>query len=100
MRLGRWSSLVAGSLLVVPGVALMTAGGAPGAGYPLNRGDDGYVSATIDRLESPHAPINAEKLSLATDPVVPTAASATVGAWGDDQSRCVCAGYLSSRGVH
>jgi hypothetical protein len=70
MKLGRVLALVVGCLLVLPGIGMLAGGVGLGAAYVFDR-DDGYFSASVDRLESPTAAITAEDLDLVTDPGSP-----------------------------
>jgi hypothetical protein len=71
MKPGRVFALVAGCLLVGPGIGLLAGGGVLAAAYAFDRDDSGYFSATVDRLESPTAAITAGDLDLVTDPGSP-----------------------------
>lgn len=71
MKPGRLIALIVGCLLVLPGIALLLGGVGLGAAYVLDRDAAGYITATVDRLESPTAAITAGDLDLVTDPASP-----------------------------
>jgi Domain of unknown function (DUF4389) len=70
MRTGRIVALVVGCLLALPAGAMFLAGGALGAAYLFGR-DDGYFTATIDRVATDTVAVTADDLSLGTDPGSP-----------------------------
>jgi hypothetical protein len=71
MRPGRIVSLVVGSLLILPALALLIGGGALGVAYAVGRDDDGYFAATLDRLETETVAITAEDIAFAAEPGSP-----------------------------
>jgi hypothetical protein len=71
MKPGRVFAMVAGCLLVLPGLGLLAGSGGLGVAYVFDRDDGGYFSATVNRLDSPTAAITAEDLDLVTDPGSP-----------------------------
>jgi hypothetical protein len=71
MRTGRIVALVVGCLLALPAGAMFLAGGALGAAYLFGRDDDGYFTATIDRVATDTVAVTADDLSLGTEPGSP-----------------------------
>lgn len=71
MRPVRIVSLVIGSLLVIPAVALLFGGGALGLAYAFGRGDDGYFDTTLSELQTDTVAVTAEDITFATDPGSP-----------------------------
>lgn len=71
MKTGRIVALVVGCLLALPAVAMLLGGGALTAAYAFARDDDGYFSATIDRVATDTVAVTAEELNLGADPGSP-----------------------------
>jgi hypothetical protein len=64
-------SLIAGCVLLLPGVAMMTGGGAMGIGYAVARNDAGYFEIGLDRLQTPTVAIRSEDVDFFADPGSP-----------------------------
>lgn len=71
MRPGRVFSLVAGCLLLLPGVAMIAGGGMMGVGYAAARNADGYFEIGLDRLQTPTVAIRSEDVDFFADPGSP-----------------------------
>lgn len=67
MRASRVVSLIAGCLLLLPGLATLLGGSALGLAYAFGRGDDGYFDTTIDRMATDTAAITADDITFSTD---------------------------------
>ena len=71
MKPGRLVALVAGCLLVIPGIGLLVGGGGLALAYALGRGDDGYFNATLDRVESSTVAVTTGDIEFSADPGSP-----------------------------
>ncbi len=67
MRAGRIVALVAGCLMLLPGLGLAFGGGALGIAYAAGRDDAGYFSVNLPQLHSPTAAITTGSPALTAD---------------------------------
>ena len=70
-RTGRVIALVIGAVLALPAVLMLVGGLALFVAYGTARDDDGYFTATLDRVQSPTSAITAEDIDLDLDPGTP-----------------------------
>lgn len=71
MKPGRIVAVVIGALIALPSLALVIGGTAFTIGYAIEREDDGYFDATLERLSSATAAITTEDADLRADPGPP-----------------------------
>ena len=71
MRMGRVVALMIGCLLLVPGLGLLVGGVGPGAAYAIDRDDSGYLSETVDQVQSPTGVIATQDLDPLIEPGSP-----------------------------
>lgn len=71
MRPLRIASLVVGSLLVIPAVALLVSGASLGLTYLIGRDDAGYLEASIDEIRSETSAVVSEEVDLTVGPGSP-----------------------------
>lgn len=71
MKPNRVVALMIGCLILLPGVGLMAGGGALGLAYAFGRDDDGYFSASLERLSTSTAAVTAEDVDLMAGPGSP-----------------------------
>ena len=67
MKPGRVVALVAGCLLLLPGIGLLLGGGALAAAYAFGRDDAGYINAPLTTVQSPSVAVTAGTLAMSTD---------------------------------
>jgi len=70
-RTGRVIALVIGAVLALPALLLLLGGLALLVMYSVARDDDGYFTATLDRVQSPTSAVTAEDIDLDLDPGTP-----------------------------
>lgn len=68
MKPGRIVAIVLGSLLALPSLAMIFGGGVVTVASAIERGDDGYFDATLDRLSTATPAITTGDLDFRSDP--------------------------------
>ncbi|HSL72827.1 MAG TPA: hypothetical protein VK853_00065 [Ilumatobacteraceae bacterium] len=71
MTTRRIIALVAGCVLLLPGLGMLLGGGAVALAYATQRNDDGYFDVRIERLETTTVAITGEDLDFTADPGSP-----------------------------
>ena len=67
MKAGRVVALILGCLLVLPGVGFLVGGGALAIGYAAARDNHGYVSASLDPLQTSAVAVTSQRLDLGSN---------------------------------
>ncbi|MDH4075528.1 MAG: DUF4389 domain-containing protein [Acidimicrobiia bacterium] len=70
-RTGRVLALVAGAVFALPALLMLAGGLALLGAYAMARDDDGYFTASLDRVQSPTSAVTAEDIDLDLDPGTP-----------------------------
>jgi hypothetical protein len=71
MKAGRIVAVIVGVLVLLPAIGLFVGGAALTVAYVVEREDDGYFDATLDRLNSATAAITTGEVDLRADPGPP-----------------------------